>query len=96
MHVILWRFRPRPGMEPAFEAAYASAGAWAELFRRDAEFLGSDLLRATDGSYLTLDRWSSEGAFRSFRERFSAEYEALDRRCAAMIESESSLGSVEV
>jgi hypothetical protein len=83
-------------MERAFEAAYDSSGSWAELFRHDPEFLGTDLLRGSDGTYLTLDRWTSEAAFRSFRERFPLEYAALDARCEAMVESESSLGTVEV
>ena len=96
MHVVLWRFRVRPGREPEFEAAYAPAGAWASLFARDPAYRGSDLMRATDGTYLTLDRWDSQEAYEAFRARHAAEYDAVDGTCDALIEDEAPVGAVEV
>ena len=96
MHVRLWRFRARPERVREFEDAYGSSGAWVRLFRDDPAFLGSELLRASDGRYLILDRWSSEEAFLAFRERRRADYDALDDRCAAYSDEETPLGSVEI
>jgi hypothetical protein len=33
-YLIVWEFRPKPGMESKFEEIYGSHGAWAEFFRR--------------------------------------------------------------
>ena len=54
---------------PAFEAAYGPEGSWAKLFSTSTEYLGTELLRDAyiSGTYLTIDRWGSEEAFRAFR-----------------------------
>jgi len=57
MHVILWRYRSRPGGEAEFEAAYGDDGTWVRFFRSGRGFLGSELMRGSDGTYLTIDRW---------------------------------------
>ncbi len=95
MHVILWRFRARPDREAAFEAAYGDDGEWSLFFQKGEGFLGTSLLRATDGSYLTLDRWISEKAYRTFCDTHAAEYARLDARCAALTIEETPLGAVE-
>ena len=96
-HLILWEFRPKPGSEAEFEAACGPGGDWARLFRRSADFLGTELLRdrADSSRYLTLDRWTSRAAFESFRKPHLAEYQDMDRRCEALTRHESSLGSFE-
>ena len=96
MHVILWRFRVRAGLTSDFEAAYGPDGDWARLFGADPAFFGTSLMRGTDGTYLTLDRWSSGEAARGFRERHAEAYAALDARCRELTEDEVALGAVEV
>lgn len=95
MHVILWEFRVRRGHEQEFERAYGPRGFWAELFRRGEGYMGTELLRdlSEPGRYFTIDRWGSQAAFESFRSRHLSEYEAIDRRCEAMTESETQVGS---
>lgn len=93
MFAILWRFRPAQGQEAAFEAAYGPGGDWARLFRTDDGFVRTDLLRGTDGGYLSLDLWRDEGAFAAFQEQRRAAYEALDRRCEALTECEEKIGT---
>ena len=95
MHVILWSFRARPGLESRFEDAYGAGGAWARLFAAAPGFLGSELMRASDGRYLTVDRWESKDAFEAFREAHAAAYAELDARCDALTAEERSLGTVE-
>ena len=95
MHVILWRFRARPGREADFEAAYGDDGAWARLFRSGRGFLGSELMRGTDGTYLTIDRWGSEHAYRTFRDAHRARYAEMDARCEALTAEETLIGAVE-
>ena len=93
----VWEFRVRPAATEAFEAAYAPDGEWARLFRRDAGYLGTELLRdrAEPGRYLTVDRWRSAAAWEAFRDRHGADYAALDERCEPLTLAERHLGSFE-
>lgn len=98
MFVVVWQFEIAEEKVSAFEAAYGSEGAWARLFRKSPEYLGTELLRETyvSGSYLTIDRWASEDAFRSFRKEHDAAYEVLDRACDALTEKETRIGAYSV
>lgn len=95
MHIVLWRYRARPGCEADFEAAYGDDGAWSRLFKSDAGYLGTELLRATDGTYLTMDRWVSAGAYDAFLEAHAARYAEIDATCSALTSEETPLGAVE-
>ena len=95
MFVVVWRFEIAEEKVSAFEAAYGPQGAWAQLFKLSPNYLGTELLRDAyiPGSYLTIDRWSSEDAFRAFRKEHDPEYEALDRSCDSMTSSETRVGA---
>ncbi len=98
MFVVVWKFEIAEDKVAGFEAAYGPEGAWAQLFRTSPNYLGTELLRGTyePGSYLTIDRWSSEEAFRTFRKEHDSEYEALDRRCDALTGRETRVGAYTV
>jgi heme-degrading monooxygenase HmoA len=98
MFVVVWRFEIAEEKVGEFEAAYGPEGNWAQLFRRSAEYLGTELLRDAyaTGAYLTIDRWVSEEAFRSFRKDHDAAYEELDRTCDALTEKETRVGAYTV
>jgi heme-degrading monooxygenase HmoA len=95
MFIVVWRFEIAEEKIGAFEAAYGPEGNWAQLFRRSAEYLGTELLRDAyaPGAYLTIDRWVSEEAFRAFRKDHDAAYEELDRSCDALTEKETRVGA---
>ena len=95
MFVVVWQFEIAEEKVPAFEAAYGPEGAWAGLFRTSPEHLGTELLRDAyiPGSYLTIDRWTSEEDFRSFRKDRDAEYESLDRSSDAFTCRETRIGA---
>ena len=95
MFVVIWHFETAEEKVAAFEAAYAPEGAWAQLFRTSPDYLGTELLRDAyiPGSYLTIDRWSGEEAFRTFRKSHDAEYEALDRACDDLTSRETRIGA---
>jgi heme-degrading monooxygenase HmoA len=95
MHVILWRYRVHPGREAEFEAAYGQDGVWERLFRSTGGFLGTELMRGTDGTYLTIDRWVSPDAHRALRDAQSAQYAELDGRCAGLTIEEALVAEVE-
>jgi heme-degrading monooxygenase HmoA len=95
MFVVVWQFEIAEEKVAAFEAAYGPEGNWAQLFRRSAEYMGTELLRDAyvAGTYLTIDRWKSEEAFRAFRKDHDAAYEELDRACDALTEKETRVGA---
>jgi heme-degrading monooxygenase HmoA len=94
-YIAIWEFTVPPEQTAAFVAAYGPAGLWAELFRRAPGFRGTELYRDRESPqlFVTLDFWLNEDAFRHFRSAFSAEYEALDRRCESLTASERRLGT---
>lgn len=93
-YAYIWEYEVLPGAEAEFLAHYAPGGSWAALFRRAPGYLGTDLYRdrARPERFITIDRWQTEAAFREFRRRFAAEFEALDRRCAGLTRQEAALG----
>ena len=94
MYVIVWRFRPRAGSQGRFSKAYGAEGGWSLLFQTSPDYLGTELLRAADGSerYLTIDRWRSAEAYEAFLAARRSEYDALDRECEGLTESEELVG----
>jgi heme-degrading monooxygenase HmoA len=98
MFVVVWQFEIAEDKIAAFEAAYGSEGAWAQLFRTASAYQGTELLRDAyvPGLYLTIDRWASEDAFRTFRREHDADYETLDRACDALTQRETRIGAYTV
>jgi heme-degrading monooxygenase HmoA len=97
MLVIIWEFRPRAERRAEFVTAYGARGSWAKLFERADGWLGTELARdARDASrYITIDRWTSRSAYDSFRNRFAAEYAALDAACEDFTVHEERVGEFE-
>ena len=93
----IWEFLVKPDAVVEFEREYAPDGAWAHLFRRSRDFLGTELIRDLNhpGRYVTIDRWSSRGAFDEFKHRHAADYAALDEICERLTEGEMLLGDFE-
>lgn len=95
MFVVVWQFEIAEEKVSAFEATYGPEGAWAKLFGSSPDYKGTELLRDAyiPGNYLTIDRWSSEEAFRAFRKDHDREYETLDRRCDELTAKEARVGA---
>ena len=98
MFVVVWQFEIAEEKVTAFEAAYGPEGAWAGLFRNSTDYLGTELLRDAyiPGTYLTIDRWASEEAFRAFRKEHDADYEKLDRASDSLTSRETRIGAYTV
>jgi len=91
---VVWEFRVRSGKRREFEAAYGPDGAWVKLFRRDREYIRTDLIRDRETSrrYLTIDVWSSREAYLRFKKRNQHDYDEVDRSCASLTEVEVKIG----
>lgn len=94
-YVILWEFEVRVGKENEFEKMYGPEGAWAQLFRRDDGYVGTELVRdaGENNRYLTLDFWISQERYETFCRENWQDYKAIDQKCEALTESERQIGS---
>lgn len=95
MFIVVWQFEIAEENIAAFEAAYGADGEWARLFRGSPHYHGTELLRDAyiPANYLTIDRWTSEEAYRDFRRDHDAAYEALDRKCDPLTSRETRIGA---
>lgn len=91
----IWEFEVPAAAEAEFRRHYGPGGTWVTLFRNDPAFIETLLLHdpSRQGRYVTVDRWQSAEAYRSFREKFSAQYLALDQTCEGLTRCETNLGS---
>jgi len=95
--MIIWEYQVKVDHVADFETIYASNGAWAELFRKDGGYFGTELLQDLDDAqrYITIDRWVSSRAHETFLAQWHDEYEALDAYCKGLTEQEALLGKWE-
>jgi heme-degrading monooxygenase HmoA len=93
----VWEFVARADKVKEFEAHYSGSGPWTALFRRNAGYQSTQLLRDAENvrRYLTIDRWDSVESYRAMRERFAREHDELDRACEEFTESERRIGVFE-
>ncbi|HEX4425420.1 MAG TPA: hypothetical protein VH079_08465 [Terriglobales bacterium] len=92
-YLVVWEFVVKPGMEAGFEEVYGPSGDWVRLFRKDENYLGTELNRGQGDlfRYVTLDFWVSEKAYREFRKKHRDEYQVIDQKCEQLTESEREL-----
>lgn len=95
MFVTLWEFEVKSGCEVLFEKVYGPEGRWVQLFRRDASYRGTRLLREVgrERIYLTLDQWETREAYEAFREKHAAGYAEIDKYCEGLTLREANLSS---
>jgi RimJ/RimL family protein N-acetyltransferase/heme-degrading monooxygenase HmoA len=90
--VVIWSYVVEADHAEAFERAYGENGDWARLFRSSPDFLGTELLHGEDGSFVTIDRWSSAQAYDAFLAGHAAEYRKIDEACDELTTSERRIG----
>jgi heme-degrading monooxygenase HmoA len=96
LFLTLWEFEVKSGCEELFEQAYGPEGEWVRLFRRDARYRGTRLLRdaGRERVYVTMDMWESPEAYEEFREKWAAEYAEVDKKCDRLTVGERLLASL--
>jgi heme-degrading monooxygenase HmoA len=98
MFVALWEYEVKPGGEERFEKAYGPEGGWARLFRSDANYIDTRLLRDPfrPTNYLTLDFWNSREAYEQFMATHKKQYKALDAEAKEFASKERRIGWFEL
>ena len=92
MYVIVWQFVAKRGCEAEFEEAYGPRGRWARFFGAGDGYLGTELWRGS-ATWMTVDRWRSEGDYQRFRRERVDDYDALDREMERLTERETQVGT---
>ena len=94
MFVALWEYEVKPGCEERFERMYGPEGHWAKLFRGDANYHETRLLRdvTRPAVYLTMDFWASRKAYKQFMKSHSEEYKRLDAAGEKLMLRERKIG----
>jgi len=97
MFLALWEFDVKPGCDERFESVYGPVGDWAQLFRRDAAYQRTLLLRDTFRvrTYLTCDFWESRKTYEAFRQNNLEAYLTLDKSCEELTLAERKIGEFE-
>lgn len=95
--VVVWDFRVRKERVTEFEKIYSAEGDWVRLFERGDGFLGSHLMRdeSSPVRFMAIDRWRDSTAYEAFHWRFQKEYDALNQRCAGLLDQEIRVGTFE-
>ena len=90
----MWIFHVKPAKRRVFQRVYGPGGDWAQLFAKDQNYIGTELLRdSTDTRcYLTVDRWTSRAAYHHFKKKHRKEFVALDISCEALTIREIKIG----
>jgi uncharacterized membrane-anchored protein YitT (DUF2179 family)/quinol monooxygenase YgiN len=80
MHVITWRYRVKPDRVEEFRKEYGPEGSWVRLFRHGDGYVKTDLLpsKTNPTEFTTVDYWTSQEAYDTFRAAHLEEYERLD------------------
>jgi heme-degrading monooxygenase HmoA len=88
--VRVWEFDVRADQVGVFVSAYEANGAWSQLFARGDGYVDSRLYRDADDArrFITVDRWRDVDSWQRFIDRWSAEYEALDRQFDELTDAE--------
>lgn len=95
MFTTIWEYEVPEARRAEFEVAYGPEGEWVGLFRGAPGFRETVLLRGVSSplTYVTLDRWTSRGAYEEFRIVHAAAYAALDEAMAGLTLAERHLGT---
>lgn len=91
----VWQYEVVEGRDAEFERVYAGDGAWARLFAASEGFLGTELFRSLSEprGYLTVDRFTTAAAFRTFLEQHAASYAELDAQAEALTVSDREIAT---
>ena len=94
MYIIIWEYQVAPEKKNEFEKNYKADGVWAQLFKRENGYLGTELIHSTEhpAQYLTIDRWDTKENYEAFLSQWNDEYKKLDLMCDGLTEHESCLG----
>ena len=91
--VRVWEYDVPETSRAEFERTYGAAGDWVQLFSSSDGFRGTELFVSLSdpGRYLTVDRFTDEGAWRAFLTEHRNAYACLDAATKGLTTDECEL-----
>lgn len=98
MFAYVWEFIVKESRADEFLQYYEPDGVWVRFFRRDENFIKTELLHdvANPLRFLTIDYWQSREARDAFRQRYADEFARIDEGCAAFLQAENFQGDFQL
>jgi heme-degrading monooxygenase HmoA len=95
----VFEYEVEPGKTAAFEAVYGAGGEWARFFAGGEGYLGTELLRGSDGAaarFVLIDRWRSAAAYDAFLDTHAVEYRRRNEDARRLYVRERTVGRFDV
>ena len=92
--VYVWEFIVRDEQIENFSRIYGPTGDWVQLFSRSADYVRTELCQDMNRPqrFMTYDYWTSKESCDQFKQQYKTEFEALDKHCANLTNTENFLG----
>ena len=80
-----------------FEEEYSRNGSWFKFFESSEDYLGSELMKNSDGkNYVVIDKWMSKADYQDFLDENKAEYDQLNEKCKSLYDEEEEMGEFDL
>jgi len=95
MYCLVWKYKVS-STKAKFEEEYGRSGSWFKFFEACEDYLGHDLMKGEDGTYILVDKWMSKADFQDFLDENKAEYDQLNEKSKALYDEEVEMGEYEL
>lgn len=93
MYIIIWQYSVHPEHRESFIEYYQSEGKWAKFFHQAPDYFGTEFLHLdNENEFVTIDKWTNQGAYAQFLIENHQAYHELDEWCEGFTENESLIG----
>jgi heme-degrading monooxygenase HmoA len=93
-YVYIWEYKVNFNFINEFERHYNSQGSWVKLFKKANGYIETHFFKDKTeiNRYVTVDYWESYEAYKTFREKFSFQFDELDNKCEQYTIKENKIG----
>lgn len=96
MYCLAWKYKV-PSNQAKFEEEYGRNGSWFKFFESSEDYLGTELMKHTDGkTYILIDKWMSKADYQDFIDENKADYDQLNEKNKALYEEEEEMGEFDL
>ena len=96
MYCIAWKYKV-PSNQAKFEEEYGRNGNWFKFFESSEDYLGTELMKHSDGkTYILIDKWMSKADYQDFIDENKADYDQLNEKNKALHEEEEEMGEFDL
>lgn len=94
MYSIVWKYTVDKENQEAFEFEYGKQGAWAKLFIKSKNYLGSFLHKNSEKNdeYLIIDTWTEKELYENFKKINKEKYEDMSSKFENFYNKEEKIG----